>query len=107
MSADFLLRTAIRDRRLVTFTLHDLSRRAEPHDYGIINGEAKLFFYQVGGQSKSGRPFGWRWAAISELADLQVLTNTFAGDRQSPSGRHVHWDALFATIHPRAAAKLE
>jgi hypothetical protein len=101
MSADFLLRTAIRDRRLVTFRLHDLPRRAEPHDYGVINGEAKLFFYQVGGQSKSGRPFGWRWAALSEIADLQVLTNTFSGERTAPSGRHVHWDTLFATIHPR------
>ena len=101
MSVDFVLRTAIRDRRLITFTLHGYERRAEPHDYGVINRVPKLFFYQVGGQSRSGRPVGWRWAVLDEIQDLQVLDETFRGDRAVPSGRHVHWEALYATIHPR------
>jgi len=101
MSVDFLLRTAIRNRRIITFTLHDLPRLAEPHDYGIIKGVEKLFFYQVGGQSKSGPPFGWRWAVVSEIATLEVLDQTFNGSRPAPSGRHVHWDVVYASVSAR------
>lgn len=95
---DFALRTAIRDRRVVSFLLHGLPRRAEPHDYGIIAGVPKLFFYQVGGRSRSGTPFGWRWAALSDVANFEILEATFAGQRAAPSGRHVTWDVLFASV---------
>lgn len=60
-SADQLICAAIAERRLVTFTLDGFRRIAEPHDYGIIDGAPRLFFYQVGGESRSGRPIGWRW----------------------------------------------
>ena len=101
MDVDRLLRSAISERRLVTFTLKGLPRRAEPHDYGIIDGVPKLFFYQVGGRSRSGRPIGWRWAILPEVSDLTVLDATFAGTRPSPSGRHVKWDVLFASVSRR------
>jgi hypothetical protein len=104
-TVDSLLRTAIAERRLISFALHGLRRRAEPHDYGIVHGVERLFFYQVGGQSRSGPPFGWRWAIVSEMADLELLDRTFGGTRQTPSGRHVHWDALFASVSSRPGAK--
>jgi hypothetical protein len=98
MDVDRLLRTAIQERRLVAFTLHGHHRRAEPHDYGIIGGIAKLFFYQVGGASRSGRPVGWRWAVIPDIADLAILD---AGTRPTPSGKHIAWDTLFASVSHR------
>jgi hypothetical protein len=101
-NVDVALRRAIGERRLVTFTLHGLPRRAEPHDYGVIHGEAKLFFYQVGGRSRSGRPFGWRWALLSEIQQLQLLHQTFRGSRDSRSGRHVDWDRLIASVSSEA-----
>jgi hypothetical protein len=103
---DFALRTAIRDRRLVSFSLHGLPRRAEPHDYGIIGGVPKLFFYQMGGASRSGRPFGWRWADLDEIVDLRLLDETFAGHRASPTGRHINWEVLLASVsrHERSRA---
>jgi hypothetical protein len=101
MDVDRQLRAAISERRIVTFVLHDLPRRAEPHDYGTIDGVTKLFFYQVGGRSRSGRPVGWRWAVVRDISNLKVLDVRFAGTRPSPSGRHVKWDALFATVSRR------
>ena len=103
MDVDRLLRAAIVEKRLVSFTLHGLPRRAEPHDYGLINGAVKLFFYQVGGRSRSGRPIGWRWAVVSEISDLAILDDTFHGSRPSPSGHHIRWDALYATVSRRAS----
>jgi hypothetical protein len=103
-SADRLLRIAIAERRLVTFTLDGFPRIAEPHDYGIKDGEARLFFYQRGGASRSGRPVGWRWGALPKISDLQILDETFPGPRPVPSGRHIHWDTLIATVSPRPAS---
>ena len=42
-----LLRAAIAERRLVTFTFDGFQRKAEPHDYGILDGVPTLFFWQV------------------------------------------------------------
>jgi hypothetical protein len=100
-SVDSLLRTAIADRRLVSFTLHGRPRVGEPHDYGISKGVATLFFYQTGGQSNSGKPAGWRRAVIGEISRLRLLDQRFAGPRPTSSGRHIQWDELFATVYPR------
>ena len=100
---DRLLRAAITDRRLVTFTLGALRRIAEPHDYGIIDGVARLFFYQVGGESRSRSPVGWRWADLTNIVDLRILQDRdrFPGARPTASERHIHWDRLLATVSPR------
>jgi hypothetical protein len=58
--------TAIANKRLVSFTLDGFRGLAEPHDYGITNGVARLFFSQIGGGSRSGRPIGWRWVSLSK-----------------------------------------
>jgi len=73
-------------------------RLAEPHDYGVINGETRLFFYQTGGESRSGKPVGWRWAVLSKISELAVLDEHFSGPRAAPSERHVKWDVLFASV---------
>jgi hypothetical protein len=102
---DQLLRVAIAERRLVAFNLDGLPRIAEPHDYGIVAGVRRLFFFQVGGESRSGRPVGWRWAALSKIADLRILRDSFPGSRPAPSGRHIHWDSLIATVSGRPVAQ--
>ena len=98
---DQILKRAIRERRLVAFILDERPRLAEPHDYGLIDGEPRLFFYQVDGESRSGRALGWRWAVLSKVSELRVLDEHFRGTRPAPSGRHVKWDQLFATVSAR------
>ena len=100
-SVDRLLCIAIAERRLVAFDLDGFRRIAEPHDYGIIDGVARLFFYQIGGQSRSRPPIGWRWGALPRLSNLRILPEGFPGPRPVPSGRHIHWDTLIATVSPR------
>ena len=99
---DNLLRSAIAERRVVTFMLDGMQRVAEPHDYGLIDREPRLFFYQIGGKSRSGRPVGWRWAKpVSRITQLNVLDRHFAGPRPAPTGQHVKWDTLFASVSRR------
>jgi hypothetical protein len=102
LTTDRLLRRAIAQRRLLSFTLDGCNRIAEPHDYGIHHGVPRLFFYQTGGTSRSGAALGWRWATLAKISQLQMLDATFPGAREVPSGRHVTWDTLYASVAPRA-----
>lgn len=95
---DRLLKKAINEWRLVAFTLTGRPRIAEPHDYGLIEGEPRLFFYQVGGESSPGSTLGWRWAVLSKISEFRVLDRRFRGPRPVPSGKHLKWDRLFATV---------
>jgi len=95
---DKLIRTAIRQKRLVRFLLDGQPRVGEPHDYGVKNGAAQLFFYQVGGTSRSKAPLGWRWAPLKKISGLEVLDRTFAGPRSAPTGQHVRWDELYESV---------
>jgi hypothetical protein len=92
------LRRAIGEKRLIAFVLDGHERIGEPHDYGIVDGEERLFFYQTGGTSRSGRPLGWRWAVVPRMSSLRLLDERFAGPRPVPSGRHQRWDRLIASV---------
>ena len=87
----------------MAFVLDGYPRIGEPHDYGIINGTPKLFFYQTAGRSRSHPPLGWRWATLSKISELKVLDERFAGPRPAPSGRHVRWDRLIASVFLKVA----
>ena len=89
---------AISEWRLVAFVLAGKPRVAEPHDYGLIDGETRLFFYQIGGESIPGATLGWRWAVLSKISEFRVLDKRFRGPRPVPSGKRVKWDRLFATV---------
>ena len=73
--------------------------------YGIIDGVARLFFYQIGGESRSGRPTGWRWGLLPRVSNVRILSQSFAGPRLVPSGHHTHWDTLIATVSPRPVSR--
>lgn len=90
--------TAIGERRLLAFSSKGHSRIAEPHDYGVKDRVRKLLYYQVAGSSNSHPPTGWRWADTDELTGTKLLAERFAGARPAPTGRHVTWDKLFASV---------
>jgi hypothetical protein len=96
-----MLQTAIGARRLVAFTLNELPRVAEPHDYGVKGGVRQLLFYQVGGESSSRAPVGWRRARVAKISRLEILAQRFTGSRDSATDRHLQWDELFATVSKR------
>lgn len=96
---DELLRAAIAQKRLIRFNYKEKPRIVEPHDYGVHKGSVKLFGYQVGGLSSEPLP-NWRWALVHSISDLALLDRTFPGRRPSASGKHHHWDQIFARVEP-------
>jgi hypothetical protein len=89
---------AIWGLRVIEFISGGRPRIAEPHDFGVIRGERRLFYYQVGGASSAGPPLGWRWASSAEMLEIQLLERRFSGPRPTPSGRHHRWDRLMASV---------
>jgi hypothetical protein len=70
---DRALRTAIANRRLLGFEYKGSERIAEPHDYGIQNGEVRLLRWQVGGKSKGPLP-GWRLVDVDGIRGWRCST---------------------------------
>jgi hypothetical protein len=95
---DQLIRTAIAQRHLIRFELGGLPRIAEPHDYGDMNGTLRLFVFQVGGESRSGRLPDWRLVSLDNASSFELLERTFPGPRPVPSGHHQKWDRLLASV---------
>ena len=92
-----LILDAIHQKRLMSFSLDGKARIAEPHDYGIQNGKVRLLVFQIGGLSSGPLP-GWRWIEISRMSHPEMLAETFAGNRITPTGNHHKWDILFARV---------
>ena len=96
---DQLLRTAIKQTRLLRLRYRNRDRIVEPHDYGEHNGVIKLLTWQIAGSSSSPLP-SWRWMETDLVSDAQLLDQTFPGSRPSPSGKHHKWDQLFLRVKP-------
>ena len=97
-SIDELLRAAISQKRKIRFFYGGTERIAEPHDYGIQNGKARLLAYQTGGRSNSGRLPAWRLVDVDGMTQLEVLEKTFSGNRPALSGRRHQWEQLFIRV---------
>jgi hypothetical protein len=95
---DELIRTAMRERRLVEFWLHGLRRVGEPHVYGIHRGVRQLLLYQVAGETRSGGLPDWRRADLPEVSQLRILDEKFPGARLAMS-RHRGWDVVLERVH--------
>ena len=91
-----LLLTAIREKRLVRFSVSGKARTAEPHDYGIHKGLVRLLAFQLSGASNGPLP-GWRWIDVDRISEPEMLNRTFAGGRRV-SGKHHAWDVVFARV---------
>jgi hypothetical protein len=97
---DWLLLLAIAERRLVGLVYRGRARIGEPHDYGLRKGTDQLNFFQTAGTSSSGR-LDWRTLHVSAIEGLLVLDRHFSGTRATPSGAHLGWDELYASVTPR------
>jgi hypothetical protein len=96
-ACDTSLRFAIAKTRLIGFLYNSKWRVAEPHDYGVKGGVARLLVYQVRGES-STIVRGWKLLDLSKIEQLEVLADTFRGTRGRPDQHHVHWDELYARV---------
>lgn len=94
------LRFAIAHKRLLGLEYNARLRVAEPHDFGAMNGTAKLLVYQllVDGDAAGNRAQGWRLLDVRKIGACKVLEQAFAGSRGDARQQHMRWDAVFARV---------
>ena len=67
---------AINERLLIRFTYNNSSRIVEPFSYGLTAaGHEVLRGYQIGGESGSGQPLGWRLFTVRKVEDLSLTAD--------------------------------
>ena len=74
------------------------TRIVEPHDYEVRRGAVAILGFQIGGESQSGAPQGWRNFDVDQIRHLRVLERRFAGSRADSAQHHRMWDTLFARV---------
>jgi hypothetical protein len=99
-SPDAQIRFAIEHKRLLRVGYSGRPRVVEPHDYGLLNGKAKLLAYQLYEVAASRRPRTeeWRMLELAKFESCDILDETFAGSRGDAHQRHYTWDVLYARV---------
>lgn len=83
MSARALICEAIKKRRLLMFGYGDLVRVVEPHAFGVNSaGHEMLSAWLRPGLSRNDPEGGWRNYLTSDITNVQMLDETFAGSRE-------------------------
>lgn len=73
-----LIRTALREHRIVEFHYHGHARRVEPHALGRMKDDRPaLLAWQAAGSSRSAPPPGWRTFVLAEIEDLRTAPGKF------------------------------
>jgi len=77
-----VLKQALKEKRVVTFTYHGHSRMAEPHALGEgTEDKPVLLAWQTAGGSQTEPPPGWRVFLLAEITGLTLSEKTFAKPR--------------------------
>ncbi len=83
---------AIAALAVMEFMYRGLPRIVEPYCHGISRaGNEVLRAYQVGGDSESGSPFGWKLYEVKQMSGLRTTGATFEPARPgyNPSDSHM------------------
>ena len=87
---------AIRNRKVLSLVYDGISRKVEPHAYGIgTSGNELLRCYQVAGSHGSDKSHDWDLLIVPKISALSDTGDTFAGPR--PGYRR--GDKAMSTIH--------
>jgi hypothetical protein len=92
------IRFAIAHKRLLGLEYKGRLRIGEPHDFGAMNGTAKLFAYQLLADGAADGGQGWRLFDVAKIGVCKVLLETFPGSRGDAHEQHLSWDAVFARV---------
>lgn len=102
---------AVRGRRPIEFYYHGGYRTVEPFCLGIVlEGEAdneSLLCFQTAGYSELREVVGWKLYRESEMENIQLLNEQFAGDRPGYDPENIAMALIFCRVLPVREAKEE
>jgi len=96
-TVDKMIRRAICEKKLLAYDYDEYHRIAEPHVYGMKNGDDGMLVYQIEGESSSGGLPNWRRMKLEGITNMTVLDETFLGKRPV-NGLHSSWDVIYLIV---------
>ena len=98
-----LICAAISERRLLMFAYGDAVRVVEPHLYGVNGaGNEALSAWLRQGLSRSDPDGWWRTYLVTEMRDVQMLDEAFAGARPGYNASDERMAEVFCQLPPSA-----
>src|SRR5262245_6876740 len=97
-SLDQRIRHAIAGKQLLELRYKGAVRLAEPHDYGVIDGTARLLIFQMRGPDSGKGAVGWRLLEFARIESCVVMEEHFAGSRGRSDQQHYRWETLYARV---------
>ncbi len=94
-----LICNAIETKHLLRFTYENHTRIVEPFCHGFsTTSRDVLRAYWVGSYSESEHEPPWRLYTVSEMSDIEMLKDTFSGDRPGYEPNDSHMTTIYCRI---------
>jgi hypothetical protein len=99
-----VISSAIRQLRPIEFYYHDGYRTVEPFALGIVLTDRRdnlsLLCWQTRGFSDNDETEGWNLYRVSDMEDLEVVSNHYTGDRPGYKIENLEMTRLIAFVKP-------
>jgi len=96
---ELLIKTAIENKHLLSFTYKDRNRVVEPYTFGQSKqGKDTLSAFQLKGGSDELQDLCWRQFALREMKNLTLLDDTFENTREDYHVDNANMSFVYWTI---------
>ena len=94
-----IIKTAIENKQLLSFTYKDKNRLVEPYTFGQSKqGKDTLSAFQIEGGSDETADMCWRQFPLREMKNLKLLDDTFENVREDYDPDNARLSFVYWTI---------
>ena len=94
-----IIKTAIENKRLLSFVYHKKNRLVEPYTFGqSTSGKDTLSAFQIEGGSDASSNFVWRQYALREIEDLKLMDIKFEELRSDYNPDNARMSFIYWTV---------
>ena len=96
---ELLIKTAIENKQLLSFTYKDKKRLVEPYTFGQSKqGKDTLSAFQIEGGANGEGDMTWRQFALREMKNLTLLDDTFENVREDYHPDNAKMSFIYWTV---------
>ena len=96
---ELLIKSAIENKQLLSFTYKDKKRLVEPYTFGQSKqGKDTLSAFQIEGGSDGEGDMCWRQFALREMKNLTLLDDTFENTREDYHPDNAKMSFIYWTV---------
>jgi len=96
---EFIIKQAIENKQLLSFSYKDKKRLVEPYTFGQSKqGKDTLSAFQIEGGSDKSADMCWRQFALREMRNLTLLDDKFENTREDYKPENAQMSFVYWTV---------